>query len=480
MSTPATFLWHDYETFGVNPRVDRPAQFAAVRTDADFEPIGEPVTWYCQPQDDYLPEPEACLLTGITPEVAAKHGVPEAEFSGLVHAELSQPGTCGVGYNSMRFDDEVTRFMFWRNFIDPYRREWADGCSRWDLIDTVRMTYALRPEGIEWPKHDDGRPSFKLEHLSAANALEHAHAHDALSDVRATIGLARLIRQRQPRLFAWVQSMRPKGKVSAFLDLADKPAFVHVSARFGADRGCMAIMMPLAAHPTNRNSVICYDLSVDPTPLLTLQPGEIRRRLFARRDELPEGCSRIALKEVHLNRTPVIAPLSVLDSAVTERWNIKLGRCEQHRQALLAADELDWTLKQVYGNVPAATLDDAEHTLYDGFLSDYDRRQCERVRDSSVEDLADLAPVFQDKRLDTLLFRYKARNYPAALDADEQARWQAHCRNWLVDGHGAGLSLDQFMGQAVSLRALDGLSPERRKIVQALAKWGLERGKALL
>ena len=145
-----TFLWHDYETFGATPRRDRPAQFAAIRTDAELNQLGEPLMLYCQPAPDFLPDPEACLITGITPQQCLEQGVPEYQFAATIEQAFALPGTIGVGYNTIRFDDEVTRFMFWRNLIDPYAREWQNECGRWDLLDVVRTAYALRPEGIQW------------------------------------------------------------------------------------------------------------------------------------------------------------------------------------------------------------------------------------------------------------------------------------------------------------------------------------------
>ncbi|MBY0445058.1 MAG: exodeoxyribonuclease I, partial [Burkholderiales bacterium] len=129
-----TFYWHDYETFGINPRRDRPSQFAGIRTDAELNEIGKPLNIFCKPAPDYLPDPESCLLTGITPQQCLENGVDEFEFAARIEAELATPDTVGLGYNSIRFDDEVTRFMFWRNLIEPYSREWQNDCSRWDLL----------------------------------------------------------------------------------------------------------------------------------------------------------------------------------------------------------------------------------------------------------------------------------------------------------------------------------------------------------
>ena len=114
-----TLYWHDYETTGATPARDRPSQFAGVRTDEALNVIGEPLVIYCQPPRDILPHPVASLVTGITPQLAESEGLPEREFISRIHAELAQPGTCGVGYNSIRFDDEVTSYTCYSKFIDP-------------------------------------------------------------------------------------------------------------------------------------------------------------------------------------------------------------------------------------------------------------------------------------------------------------------------------------------------------------------------
>jgi exodeoxyribonuclease-1 len=186
MKSEQTFLWHDYETFGANPALDRPAQFAAIRTNAALEPVGEPLNWYCQPALDVFPHPIASLITGITPQDAQKKGLVEAEFADNIHAEMMEPGTCSAGYNSIHFDDEFSRNLFYRNFYDPYEREYKNNNTRWDLIDLARMCYALRPEGVEWPEHEPGKPSFKLEHLSAAPVFR-----DQPEDIEVTQRLPR-------------------------------------------------------------------------------------------------------------------------------------------------------------------------------------------------------------------------------------------------------------------------------------------------
>ena len=340
MSQSRSFYWHDYETWGAEPAVDRAAQFAGLRTDLDFNPLGEPLVVYARPADDCLPHPQACMITGITPQLARDRGAPEADFFRFIHEELMRPGTCALGYNTLRFDDEVTRYGLYRNFFDPYEREWKNGNSRWDMIDVVRLTRALRPEGIRWPEREPGVTSFRLEELTAANDIEHAGAHDALADVRATIALARLIRERQPRLFDFVFNNRDKQRLAGQLNVRAGRPVLHVSSRYPARLGCIAAVLPLAMHPVNRNGVIVYDLRVDPQPLLTMSADEIRARLYTASADLPEGAERIPLKVVHLNRAPVVVPMGTLTPAAREQWQMDETAEQRHLQALHAAPGL--------------------------------------------------------------------------------------------------------------------------------------------
>lgn len=419
-----SFYWHDYETFGADPARDRPSQFAGIRTDQNFTIIGDPLVIYCKPAADHLPHPEACLITGITPQLALEKGVCEAEFIAQIHAELARPGTCGVGYNSIRFDDEVSRYTLYRNFHDPYAREWQNGNSRWDIIDMVRVCCALRPEGINWPQHEDGTPSFKLEHLTAANDIAHEAAHDALSDVYATIAMARLIKQKQPRLFDYLLGLRNKREVAALLNVVDNTPVLHASAMFSASRFCTSLVMPLAVHPTNKNAVICYDLSVDPSDLVALSADDIRERLYTPAAQLPEGTERIALKSVHTNRCPVVATSKLLDEQTAARIQLDLPAARQHYQQIKKAPGLTAKLAEVF-----SVQDFTQHTnpdlmLYSGgFFSQHDKQQMAEVRGSSPQELATHSFSFEDKRLDEMLFRYRARNFPDTLNGEESMQW---------------------------------------------------------
>ena len=307
-----SIYWYDFETFGKDPRRNRASQFAGIRTDEDLNIISEPLVFYCAPADDFLPDPMACLITGISPQKALADGVCEVEFIKRIHEEFSQPGTCVAGYNSIRFDDELTRQLLYRNFYDPYEREWKNGNSRWDIIDMARLCAATRPEGIVWPLREDGSTSFRLEQLTAENGIEHADAHDALSDVIATIEFAKLIKQKQPKLYDYVYQLRNKRAVQSEIDMVTRKPVLHVSMMYPATQGCLALVMPLCPHPTNNNGIIVYDLREDPESWASLSVEEIRKRIFTARDDMEQGVERIGLKTIHINKCPVIASPAVL------------------------------------------------------------------------------------------------------------------------------------------------------------------------
>jgi len=465
--SPHTFLWHDYETFGATPRRDRPAQFAAIRTDAELNEIGEPIMLYCQPANDFLPDPESCLITGILPQHCLEHGVPEHEFARQIEAAFSQPDTIGVGYNTIRFDDEVTRYLFWRNLIDPYAREWQHNCGRWDLLDVVRMVHALRPDGIVWPTRDDGKPSFKLEHLSAANGLAHEAAHDALSDVRATIALARLIRSKQPRLFDFCLELRRKDRVAAEIGLHQAPEarqpFLHVSGMFPVEHGCLALVYPLAQHPTNKNEILVWDCRYDPSELFALDAETIRTRMFTRTDDLPEGVTRLPIKSVHLNKSPMlVANLKTLQPELATRWDIDLDQGRAHAALAAAGPDLRAIWAQVLQKPASGTPVDVDEDLYGGFVSKDDRRQLESIRMQKPAALTGKRVSFEDERLNELLLRYRARNFPETLSEEEMQTWEAHRAARLFEGAGGARTIDQLFQE---IDALSETADERAEAI---------------
>ncbi|ODP97180.1 exodeoxyribonuclease I [Salinivibrio sp. SS3] len=425
-----SFFFYDFETFGTHPGKDRPCQFAGVRTDSDFNVIGEPLVLYCQPPNDYLPAPEACLVTGITPQLALKKGLPEPEFIAQIHAAFSQPNTCILGYNNVRFDDEVTRYTLYRNFFDPYGWSWQNGNSRWDLLDVMRACYALRPDGIEWPYDDNGKPSFKLENLSVANGIEHSDAHDAMADVHATIELAKKIKAAQPRLFDYLLKHRNKNKIKHLIDVVNMTPLVHVSGMFGTERGNTSWIVPVAWHPDNPNAVITVDLARDPAPLFELDADALRERLYTPHHALADNELPAPLKLVHINKCPVLADAKTLRPDDATRLGVDREACLQHLKTLKAAPELREKLVNVFADAKPFDDQDVDTALYAGFFSKSDRSAMDIIRARDPENLAALDLSVDDWRIKPLLFRYRARNYPWTLTEAEQKKWFMHRRDY--------------------------------------------------
>ena len=469
-----SFLWYDLETFGRDPRRTRIAQFAAIRTNLDLEPIGEPISLFCQPAQDLLPSPEAALITGISPQQALRDGLREAEFFARLHEELARPGTCAVGYNSIRFDDEFIRFGLYRNFYDAYEREWRNGNSRWDLLDVMRLLRALRPEGMEWPLREDGAPSFKLEDLARANDTREGDAHEALSDVRALLGLARRMKSAQPRLWDYALKLRDKRHAASLLDTVNMEPVLHISGKYPASRHCAALVLPLARHPRMESRVIACDLDLDPEDLLRLSPEEIADRLYTPAADLPEGESRIPLKEIHSNRCPILVPLVHLREADLRRLGLDLPSALTNAERLRAAAGLAEKVRRVFASEAARTPADADAALYDGFVSDADKRLFPRVRSSSPAGLRALAAEFKDPRYPELLFRYRARNWPESLSTEEQDRWDAWRRHRLHrDSSLSEYSFDSYFETIAHLRATRAAGPDQ-VLLDALESWGRE------
>jgi len=465
------FYFYDLETSGFSPRSARIMQFAGQRTDMNLEPVGEPDNILVKVTPDILPEPGAVLVHGITPQQTLADGITEAELTKYLTAQVFLPDTIAVGFNNIRFDDEFIRFTFWRNFIDAYEWAWKDGRSRWDLLDVVRMTRALRPEGIEWPFAPDGKPSNRLEFLSAVNELNHANAHDALSDVRASIALARLVKQKQPKLFDYLLRLRDKKPVAALVT-ASQP-FIYTSGRYPAEFEKTTVAVMLAPHP-ERGAALVYDLRIDPTKFTKLTAAQLAKLWNDRDREAPY----FPVKLLAYNKSPAIAPLSVLDaksavrlkidSAVIDKNLAKLRKAEDFGDKLIAALEVMQPKAQTK---MIANPQEVDSQLYDGFVNDNDKTKMSVVRAATANELSNLNLDFADDRLKFLLPLYKARNFPKSLSPEEQAKWQDFCRQRLTSG-GDSSPAARFSKRLEELEKQTGLSAQERYLLEELNLYG--------
>ena len=404
-----TFFFYDLETSGLSARVDRVMQFAGQRTDMDLNPVGEPVNILVKMTEDALPSPSAIMVTKITPQETLREGMTEAEFVRYIMEEIFVPNTIAVGYNTVRFDDEFMRALLWRNFYDPYEWEWKDGRSRWDILDVVRLTRALRPEGIEWPFREDGAPTNRLELITKLNGVEHAHAHDALSDVYATIAVARLIKNKQPKLFDFLLKMRDKKEIKKFINLENKKPFVYASGRYANEFNKTTVAFPLTSG--RHGNILVYDLRYD------LEKLDLEKTFPV-------------VKELCFNKCPAVAPISVLSEG--DGW-AKIGLDEKtikhNLENLLKHPEFAEKMRSEIENRPEfPPAEEPEAALYDGFLDDADRIKVAAVRNADENRLADFHPDFHDPRLPELLLHYKGRNFPQSLSEGENVEWEKYRR----------------------------------------------------
>ena len=405
-----TFFFYDFETSGLNPREDRLMQFAGQRTTMELAPVGEPVNVLVKMTDDALPSPGAIAVTGITPQQTLMDGISEAEFCRYAIEEVFVPNTVAVGYNTVRFDDEFMRATLWRNFYDPYEWEWKDGRSRWDILDVVRLTRALRPEGIEWPFREDGKPTNRLELITKLNGVSHEHAHDALSDVYATIAVAKLIRDKQPKMFDYLLKLRDKRAVQRLVNLAQPQPFVYASGRYSNEYNKATVAFPLA--PGRNGNVLVFDLRYN-LELLSKQSSESYFPI---------------VKEMCYNKCPAVAPMGVLESG--DGWK-KIGLTkevvENNLKTLLSHPEFAEQMRGQYEKRPEfPPAVEPEAALYDGFLNDRDRIKVSAVRNAEPSKLTDFHPDFIDERLPELLLHYKGRNFPETLSDSEMEAYEKY------------------------------------------------------
>jgi exodeoxyribonuclease-1 len=437
-----TYFFYDLETSGLDARADRVMQFAGQRTDLELNPIGAPVNFLVRLADDTLPSPYAIMVTKITPQATLADGLSEAEFAHKLQTEIFTPDTIAVGYNSVRFDDEFVRHLFWRNFYDPYEWHWRDGRSRWDLLDVVRMTRALRPDGITWPVDKEGKETNRLELITKQNGIAHESAHDALSDVTALIDVARLIRAKQPQLYEYLFKLRDKSAVLKLVNLDDKQPFVYTSGRYAAEHHKTTVAFPLTAGKNGK--IIVYDLRYNPDEVMenyedsygataSIAPSRATARARTRYPS-DSPFPRSVIKTLAPNRCPAVAPLGVL--AQQDGW-AKLAldpeTIARHQQQLLAHPEFAERVRTDFESRPEfPPAPDPESALYDSFLDDRDRKLTVAIPALTADQLADYHPNFADPRLPDLLLHYKARNFPRALSADEQPLWEAYRRERLA------------------------------------------------
>ena len=462
----ASFFFYDLETSGFDARQCRIMQFAGRRTDLELKPVGEPFNFLIKLTDDILPDVDATFITGITPQSTMMDGLTEAEFLRIFEDEIATPGTVFMGFNTIRFDDEFMRCLHYRNFYDPYEWQWQDSRGKWDLLDVVRMTRALRPDGIEWPFDIHGKATNRLELL---NKLDHEHAHDAMSDVEATIAVARLIRNKQTKLFDYLYEMRDKTRLADLIEGGEP--FVYTSGRYPSEFEKTTVAVHVCPHPKHNGSAFVYDLRHDPTQYADMTPEQLADKWRWKKDS---DEPRLPVKKIQYNHMPAVAPMGVLDEASQKRLQINFDDIQKHLGILRKMTDLADRLAQaaeLMEKKPQASLISTEYDvdscMYDGFFGQEDKNAMRVVRAADPSELGNLGLKFKDQRLSSLLPLYKARNYPKALTSEERAEWERFRTNKLMAG-GAQSRVAKYFARLQEVSARGDLTGHQQYLLEEL------------
>lgn len=470
----ASFYFYDLETTDINPRAGRIMQFAGQRTSLTLEPLGLPDDITIKLTDEILPEPDAIMVTGITPQSTIAEGITEAEFLRYFQENICQPETIFVGFNNVRFDDEFMRFTMYRNFYDAYEWSWQDKRGRWDLLDTLRMTRALRPDGINWPFAPDGRPSNSLALLTSINKLDHKNAHDAVSDVLATIAVARLLLNKQPKLFDYLLSMRNKNKVKELVESGEP--FVYTSGKYPSAYEKTTVVASLGGHPGKQGDLV-FDLRRNPQEIDKLTAEQMVTEWTGRYED---ETKRFPIKTLQFNRCPAVAPLSVLqsDPASIERIKISLDEVKKNFSALKKLPDLRGkilkALEIMDKHRQAAFITDeldVDSQLYDGFFSESDKTAMAVVRAAGKDEIGALDLNFTDQRLGKLFPLYKARNFRAVLSEEDRSAWERFRYHKLMDG-GVKSAVTRYFTRIGEIAKRPNLTSDQTFLLEELQLYG--------
>ena len=430
-----SFYWYDIESTGTSPRHDRIVQFASQRTDEELKPIGEPYTCLVRVPPEVLLKPGAMLITKLGPKILDEEGIEEWKLLGDLADHLSQGQTCIVGYNNIAFDDEFLRFSMYRNLRPPYEHEWKKGNSRMDLMIVLQLTCALRPEGLNWPIKD-GEPSYALADIAEANGLDTSSAHDAHVDVNLTLGMARLVKQAQPRLWEYACSLRSRDTALGYTTPLRKRPVLHVSKYYSKQRYCIAPVLPIVMRPERSNELIVVDLASDLSLIVDGTVEELRSKLFRSQEGEDPSQLRPGIHTIAMNKFPIIAPISTLRNEDAERLNIDKQEIGDACVRLNEIPDLPYRLQQVYETPPSFEAPQtAEEALYEGFLPDEDSKECQEFWKDLDQGLPWRDARFSDQRLNDLRSRLKARIAPEAMNSDEKSQYRSFVKTRLTSKH---------------------------------------------
>ncbi|QJC29207.1 exodeoxyribonuclease I [Enterobacteriaceae endosymbiont of Plateumaris rustica] len=416
-----SFLFYDYETFGLHPSIDRIAQFACIRTNINFDIIEDPIVLYCKLPTDYIPNPKSVIIHNISPQIVNSKGILECYLAKKINKIFSKNYTCIVGYNNISFDDEFSRNLFYRNFYNPY-----DYCfnnnSRWDILNLVRACCVLRPKGINWPKINN-IPVFNLEKIANINNIKlYYKSHDALSDVYTTIEVAKLIKKKQLLLYNYFFKNRTKEEILKIINLYEIKPLIYISNIYKNLNNNIGCVVPLFWSFKNRNILITFDLINNINQFINLN----------KKKDISENNFLIYIKFININNSPLLLPIKFLKNDDIKRLNFNLIYYETNflifKKHFFEIKNIIFScLIRFYNKNIFFDKKNVDTQLYKNFFRYSDLQKFKIIHKTSVNKLNKF--IFDDSRAKKLLFRYRARNFPETLSKLEKNKWSLYVKN---------------------------------------------------
>lgn len=456
----AGFVIYDTETTGLRKGFDQIVSFAAVHTDHDLNEL-ETFEIRSKLQPHVVPAPKALLTNGFSIADLTDPTLPSHyEMMGGIARKLSDwsPATF-IGYNSIRFDEEMLRHGFIQSLLDPYITS-RSRSGRADAFSLALAAYATPPRCLIAPTGLEGRPSFKLADIAVANNLAHANAHHALSDAKATLELCRFVRANADDIWQRFQRFSNKATVSQFVEMEE--AFV-LSEFFGGGQASHRVVTSMGTAPDNKNNHFCFDLSFDPELIASLTDAEVSGAICRKGSPI---------RRLATNSGPALTELWAAEGLVMD---LDEGTIAARTRRLKDDPDLCVRLIGIYTaswknrELPPFP----EQRLYSGgFINDADKQRMWEFHEASRESRHHIVESFEDPRLAIFGRRLFYAEHRGSLTASERLAADVDLADRLLIESGGPLTL---AGAVQELDALETDNPEDRILLSEYRVWLVDR-----
>ena len=404
------YAFYDFETTGRSGTWDQIIQVGAVLVNSEFQELDR-FEAKCSLRPGLVPEPGALLVNKTTPDMLRKTNL---SHYGLVEQMLQTfkkwTPALFIGYNSIGFDEEFLRKTLFKTLNDPYLTQF-DGNKRGDILGLIRTAHLYYPDCIKTPTSDKGNAVFKLDQLAPMNGIEHGNAHDAIGDVLATIGIAKIIADKAPAV--WKSSLMTTSKVEVNTIVQNEKLFCFNEYFYGKARPYVVTF--LCFHP-KYNWPQCFDLKEDPQTYFTMNMEDLK---------LAMKKSPKIIRSVKNNKHPVI-----MNPKFGENFDgykqLGMKKLMERAEMLHGTEEFKKKVSRILEE-EAQEKDDldsqldiqAEESIYSGgFASDQDKSTMKEFHQAEWKDKLIVADKFKDSRFNYFAKRLIYEENPQILPQD--------------------------------------------------------------